>query len=94
MSEQDAVRRLETTWNPWTIAALVDRSSKRRRRETEGEDELDMDAFRGDMGLHMVVVVCDVSMEVVVDGMGRLLRWGSPPACDLTEFLLQYCSSS
>jgi hypothetical protein len=72
----------------------VDRSSKRRRRETDGEDEVEMDTFRGDMGLCMVVVVCDVSMEEVVDGTGRLLSWGSPPACDLTEFLLQYCSSS
>jgi len=59
----------------------------------DGEDEMVMDAFRGDMELHMVVVVCDFSKEEVGDRMGRLLRCGSPPACDLTEFLLQYCSS-
>ena len=80
-------------WNPWTIATLVDRSSKRRRTQTGGEDEMEMGVFRGDMELHMVVVVCDVSMEAVIDGMGSLLRCGCPPACDLTEFLLQYCSS-
>ena len=70
----------------------MDRSSKRRRGETERE-EMEMDRFRGDMELHMVVMVCDVSMEEVIAEVNKSLRCGSTQTCDLTEFVLQYCSS-
>ena len=91
MCEQGHVGGLDSRWNPWTIAALVDRSSKRRRVEIE-RDEMEMDRFRGDMELHMVYMVCDVSMEEVIAEVNRSLRSGPTQTCDLTEFLFQYCS--
>jgi len=86
---------VNSRWNPWTIAALVDRSSKRRRVETATarEDEMEMDPFLGDMELHMVVMVCDISMAEIATEVSRLVRCDSPPACDLMEFLLQRTSS-
>ena len=92
ISAQDSARPLDITCNPWVNAGLVDRSSNRRSTATCPGNETEMDAFRGDIELHMVVVVWDVSMENVITGVERLLRFVAPPECDLTAFLLQYRS--
>jgi DNA mismatch repair ATPase MutL len=81
---------LETSLNPWTIAALL-RDPKRPRLERSNDNDIFLKTVQPDMDLQTIVVVCNVSMEEISVGQISLLSH-CPPVCDLVEFYLQCCS--
>ena len=94
---------IDTTLNPWTIAAMTTRTppSKRSRlqlpmqnqmpRPDRPKEDMHTDNFPSD-NLQRLFVVRRVTMEEIV--VGQVGLWSHvPPVCDLMDFLLRYCSS-
>jgi hypothetical protein len=97
---------IDTTLNPWTIAAMTTRTppSKRPRlqlpmqnqmprpdRPDRPEEDMRTNNFPSD-NLQRLFVVRQVTMEEIV--VGQVGLWSHvPPVCDLMDFLLRYCSS-
>jgi hypothetical protein len=95
----------ETSLNPWTIAAM-NPPSKRQRIESndyrqptyrtapisDGYSEFMFVDRYCDMILQKRVLMCRVSVEEVAVGQFVLLSH-VPPTCDLSDYLMQYCSS-
>jgi DNA mismatch repair ATPase MutL len=84
---------IDTTLNPWTIAALTTRSPPSKRPHLQlrqPQDDIFMQSVPSD-NIHKLVVVCRVTMEDVNMGQVELLSH-IPPVCDLMDFLLRYCS--
>ena len=95
----------ETSLNPWTIAAM-NPPSKRPRIESNDyrhptyrtatipdgySEDMFVDCYC-DMILQKRVLICRVSIEEVAVGQFVLLSH-VPPTCDLSDYLMQYCSS-
>ena len=88
---------LETTLNPWTIAAMM---RPRRTKHSEPEmgfqelntpdddDEIFMKRIPPDTEIQTMIVLLEISMDKVAAEQIAILAY-TPPTCDLMEFLFQ-----